>query len=328
MWTVGRTSTEVSRRALIAATLAAPAVARAQGGFPDRPVRFVVPYSAGGGTDVTAREVAQRLTPLLGQPVIIENRTGANTAVGAEYVARARPDGYTLYFAGASSVVVPPLVWRRLPYGPQDFAPVSLILTQPYGMGVGPWAAASVPQVIERMRAAPGTWSFGHTGTGGIGHLLGERLMAATDTRMVSVPYRGFAQTVVDIIGQRLQMTFEAVNNILSFHRDNSVKVLAITSDRRVPQLPDVPTFTEIGLPQMEVVSWLAVFAPAATPAPIVNRLSELIRQVVDSQSFKDYALTQVQFAQGMTPEQLRDYMARDIAAWRRVIEPLNLQVE
>ncbi len=328
MWTAGPTSTEFPRRTLLGAALAAPAVAHAQGSYPDRPIRLVVPYSAGGGTDVTAREVAQRLSPILGQTIIVENRTGANTAVGAEYVARARPDGYTLYFAGASSVVVPPLVWRRLSYGPQDFAPVSLVLTQPYGMGVGPWAATSVPETVERMRAAPGTWSFGHTGTGGIGHLLGERLMAATNTRMISVPYRGFAQTVVDIIGHRLQMTFEAVNNILSFHRDGSVKVLAITSDRRVPQLPDVPTFTEVGLPQMEVVSWLAVFAPAATPAPIVARLSEAVRQVVDSDSFKEYALTQVQFAQGMTPDALRDYMARDIAAWRRVIEPLNLQVE
>lgn len=328
MWMAAPTSTDLSRRALIATALAAPAIARAQGAFPDRPVRFVVPYSAGGGTDVTAREVAQRLTPILGQPVIVENRTGANTAVGAEYVARARPDGYTLYFAGASSVVVPPLVWRRLPYGPQDFSPVSLILKQPYGMGVGPWAANSVPDLIARMRAAPGTYSFGHTGTGGIGHLLGERLMAATNTRMVSVPYRGFAQTVVDIIGRRLQMTFEAVNNILTFHRDGSVKVLAITSDRRVPQLPDVPTFSEVGLPQMEVVSWLAVFAPAATPAPIVARLSEAIRGIVDSQSFRDYALSQVQFAEGSTPEALRDYMAQDIEAWRRVIEPLNLQVE
>lgn len=328
MWTEAPTSTDLTRRGLIAATLAAPGIARAQGGFPDRPVRFVVPYSAGGGTDVTAREVAQRLSPILGQPVIVENRSGANTAVGAEYVARARPDGYTLYFAGASSLVVPPLVWRRLPYGPQDFAPVSLVLTQPYGIGVGPWAATSVPQLVERMRAAPGTFSFGHTGTGGIGHLLGERLMAATGTRMLSVPYRGFSNTVVDIIGQRLQMTFEAVNNILSFHRDGSVRVLAITSDRRVPQLPDVPTFTEVGLPQMEVVSWLAIFAPAATPAPVVARLSEAVRQVVDSDGFKEYALAQVQFAQGMTPEALRDYMARDIAAWRRVIEPLNLQVE
>ena len=123
-------------------------------------------------------------------------------------------------------------------------------------------------------------------------------------------------------------MTFEAVNNILPFHRDGSVKVLAITSDRRVPQMPDVPTFAEAGLPQMEVVSWLAVFAPAATPAPIVARLSEAIRAVADSEAFRAYALTQVQFAEGSTPDALAAYMASDIAAWRRVIEPLNLQVE
>jgi tripartite-type tricarboxylate transporter receptor subunit TctC len=328
MSTAAPTSISASRRAILVAGLAAPSIARAQDNFPDRPVRFVVPYSAGGGTDVTAREVAQRLSPLLGQPVIVENRSGANTAVGAEYVVRSRPDGYTLYFAGASSVVVPPLVWRRLPYGPADFAPVSLVLKQPYGLGVGPWAAGSVPELIERMRAAPGTFSFGHTGTGGIGHLLGERLMSATGTRMVSVPYRGFAQTVVDIIGRRLQMTFEATNNILSFHRDGTVRVLAITSDRRVPQLPDVPTFTEIGLPEMEVVSWLAVFAPAASSPAVITRLSEAIRSVVESEPFRAYALTQVQFAEGSTPEGLRDYMAADIAAWRRVIEPLNLQVE
>ena len=328
MWTAERTSTDFSRRALIAAALAAPSIARAQGAFPDRPIRLVVPYTAGGGTDVTAREVASRLSPLLGQPVIVENRSGANTAVGAEYVARSRPDGYTLYFAGASSVVVPPLVWRRLNYGPQDFSPVSLVLKQPYGMGVGPWAATSVPDLIDKMRAAPGTFSFGHTGTGGIGHLLGERLMAATNTRMVSVPYRGFAQTVVDIIGHRLQMTFESVNNIIPFHRDGSVKVLAITSDRRVPQLPDVPTFTEVGLPQMEVASWLAVYAPAGTPAPVIARLNQAVRAVVDSDSFRAYALTQIQFAEGSTPEGLAALTASDIEAWRRVIEPLNLQVE
>jgi tripartite-type tricarboxylate transporter receptor subunit TctC len=333
MSTVEPTSTShhaTTRRRLLAAAgagLALPGIGRAQG-FPDRPVKLVVPYTAGGGTDVTAREVANRLSPILGQPVIVENRSGANTGVGAEYVAKSRPDGYTLYFAGASSLVVPPLVWKRLPYKPEDFAPVSLILKQPYALGVGPWAADNVAELMAKLRAAPGALSFGHTGTGGLGHLLGERLMAASGTRMVSVPYRGFQQTVVDIIGRRLEMTFEATNNILSFHRDGSVKIIGITSDRRVPQLPEVPTFQEVGFPQMEVVSWLATFAPAGTPAPIVQRLSAAIRQVVDSDGFRAYALTQVQFAEGSTPEALGAYLAKDIAEWRQVIEPLNLQVE
>jgi tripartite-type tricarboxylate transporter receptor subunit TctC len=318
----------VPRRVLLASLLAAPSLGRAQS-FPERPVRFVVPYTAGGGTDITARKVAEGVGPLLGQPVIVENRSGANTAVGAEYVARARADGYTLYFAGGSSVVMPPLVWKgRLSYSWADFAPVSLVLKQPYGLGAGPWAARDLPDFIARMKATPGGYSYGHTGTGGIGHLVGERLMAATGTRMLSVPYRGFQQTVVDIIGQRLQATCESVNNIVPFHRDGSVRVLGLTSDVRVPQLPDVPTFAEQGLPSMSVMSWLAVLAPLGTPAPIIARLNQAVRQVVDSQGFRDYALTQVQFAESSTPEGLADYMARDVEAWRRVIEPLDLKVD
>ena len=316
------------RRTLLVSLLAAPSIARAQN-FPDRPIRFVVPYTAGGGTDITARRVAEAVAPLLGQPVIVENRSGANTAVGAEYVAKSRPDGYTLYFAGGSSVVVPPLVWKgRLNYGPADFAPVSLVLKQPYGLGCGPWAARDLADLLAQMRAAPGSFSFGHTGTGGIGHLLGERLMAATATRMISVPYRGFQQTVVDIMGRRLQLTFESVNNILPFHRDGSVKVLGITSDTRVPQLPEVGTFAEQGLPSMSVMSWLAVLAPAATPAPIVARLNQAVARAVDSEGFRSYAATQIQFAESSTPEGLASYMARDIEEWRRVIDPLNLQVD
>ncbi len=313
--------------ALGAAALAAPAV-HAQQGFPDRPVRFVVPYSAGGGTDVTAREIARRMTEPLGQPIVIENRTGANTAVGAEYVARSRPDGYTLYFAGASSLVVPPLVWKRLPYKPEDFAPIGLVLKQPYGLGANPQAGATVQDLVARMRARPDTYSFGHTGTGGIGHLLGERLMKATGTQMVSVPYRGFAQTVIDVMSGRIQMTFEAVNNILTFHREGKVPILAVTSDRRVPQLPDVPTFAEAGWPDMVVLSWLALFAPAGTPAPVIARLNRALNAAVDSDSFRAYAETQVQFAESTTPEGLGALMAQDIASWRRVIEPLNLNVE
>ncbi len=314
-----------TRRGILLSTLALPALAQT---FPDRPIRFIVPYSAGGGTDVTAREVAQRMAPLLGQPVVVENRTGANTAIGAEHVARARPDGYTLYFAGAASLVVPPLVWPRLPYAVADFAPVGLVLKQPYGLGVGPWAATSLEDLLAKMRAAPGSFSFGHTGTGSTGHLLGERLMAATGTRMLSVPYRGFAQTVVDIVGERLQMTFEAVNNILSFHRSGQVPLRAVTSPARLPQLPEVPTFTESGLPGMEVQSWLALFAPAATPAPVVQRLNAVLRRVVESTEFRDYAMGQVQFAEASTPEGMAEYLARDIAEWRAVIAPLNLRVD
>jgi tripartite-type tricarboxylate transporter receptor subunit TctC len=316
-----------TRRAVLASSLAAPALAWAQG-FPDRPVRLVVPYTAGGGTDVVGREVARHMAEELGQPVVIENRSGANTGVGAEYVARARPDGYTLYFAGASSLVVPPLVSRRFPVKPEDFAPVSLVLKQPYGLGVTPSLAATLPELVALMRARPDAYGFGHTGTGGIGHLIGERLMAATGTRMVSVPYRGFQQTVIDVMSGRLAMTFESIANFLPFLREGQVRLLAVSSEQRLPQLHDVPTFAEAGNPDMVVESWLAVWAPAGTPREVVSRLNRAVVAAVDSPGFRALAAGQLQRPESTTPEGLAELTTRDVAAWRRVVEPLNLQVD
>jgi tripartite-type tricarboxylate transporter receptor subunit TctC len=311
---------------LFGATLARPALA--QGAFPDRPLRIVVPFSAGGGTDVAAREIARRMSETLGQPIVVENRTGGNSAIGAEYVARSRPDGHTLFFTSGTTMVVAPLVWRHLPYKPEDFAPVGLVLKQYFSLAVAPRVASSVPELIEKLKERPGAMSFGHTGTGGVGHLLAERLMAATGTRMLSVPYRGFQQTVVDMLAGRLEMTFEGVHNIVPFHRDGTLRILALTSDRRAPQLPDVPTFAEAGQPGMSVDAWLALFAPAGTPAPIIAALNRALVAAVDSPSFREHAAGQVQLAQSSTPEALAASIARETADWRRVIEPLNLRVD
>jgi tripartite-type tricarboxylate transporter receptor subunit TctC len=295
--------TSLTRRAMLGtalATAAAPAVGQS---FPGRPLRLVVPYTAGGGTDVAAREVARQMSQVLDQPVIVENRSGANTAIGAEFVARSRPDGYTLYFAGASSLVVPPLIWNRLPYKPADFAPVSLMLKQPYGLGVNPQAAATLQELVQRMRAKPDTYGFGHTGTGGIGHLLGERLMPATGTRMPSVSYRGFQQTMLDVITGCIAMTFESANNFLPFYRDGRVSILAVSSEQRLPQLPEVPTFVEAGFPDTVVVSWLGVYAPAGTPPAVIARLNRAVVAAADSPEFRRQAESQMQAAESSTPE-------------------------
>ncbi|HEY4252393.1 MAG TPA: tripartite tricarboxylate transporter substrate binding protein [Roseomonas sp.] len=317
-----------TRRAALAATLLgiSAGAARAQS-FPDRPVRLVIPYSAGGGTDVTGRELARHMADDLGQPVVVENRTGANTAIAADYVARSRPDGYTLYFAGASSLVVPPLVSPQLPIRPADFAPVSLVLKQPYALGVAPAFADSLGALVARLRAQPDVHGFGHTGTGGIGHLIGVRLMNATGTRMVSVPYRGFQQTVLDVISGRLAMTFEAVANFLPFLRDGNIRLLAVSSDRRLPQLPDVPTFAEAGYPDMVVQSWLGVYAPVATPSPVIARLNQAVARAVGSEGFRTMTAAQIQQPESSTPEALAALTRADIEVWRRVIAPLNLQV-
>lgn len=320
-------SIRLSRRTALGAALALPALPALGQSFPDRTVRVVVPYSAGGGTDVVAREIVRHMADHLKQTVIVENRTGGNTAIGANHVAGSPPDGYTLYFAGASSLVVPPLVTPQIGIRPEAFAPVSLVLKQAYGLGVHPPLAGSVQDLVGKLRAEPDKHGFGHTGTGGIGHLIGERLMAATGTRMVSVAYRGFQQTVLDVISGRLAMTFEATANFLPFLADGRVRLLAVTSDRRLPQLPNVPTFAEAGYPDLVVQSWLAVYAPAGTPAPVIARLNEAVVHAVRQPSFQDMAARQLQTPEPGTPEALAELMRSDIAAWRRVIEPLNLQV-
>ncbi|MBN8956726.1 MAG: tripartite tricarboxylate transporter substrate binding protein [Rhizobiales bacterium] len=315
----------LTRRALLATALVAPAFSVRAQSFPDHPLRLVVPYSAGGGTDVVARAIGRDMEETLGQPVVIENKTGANTAIAADYVARAEPDGYTMYFAGASSLVVPPLVTPKLPIRPMDFAPVSLVLKQPYALGVNPEFADSLDTMVKKLRADPDKYSFGHTGTGGIGHLIGVRLMNATNTKMVSVTYRGFQQTVIDVITGRVAMTFEAVNNFLPFVADGRVRLLAVSSDKRVPQLPDVPTFVEAGYPDMVVESWIAVFVPKATPRPVIDRLNRAVAHAVDSEKFKDMAAKAIQRPEAGSPEDLGALLQKDIDVWRKVIAPLNL---
>lgn len=323
------TVTRITRRAAVGATLAgtlaAPVLAQ---NFPSRPIRIVVPFTAGGGTDVAAREIGRRMSETLGQPVVIENRSGANTAIGADYVAKSRPDGTTLLFTSGTTILVAPLVSKSLSYKAEDFIPVGLVLKQYFGLGVPPRIATSVPQLVEKAKARPDALSFGHTGTGGVGHLLGEKLMAATGTRMVSVPYRGFQQTVVDMLSGQLDMTFEGIHNIVPFHRDGTVKLLALASPNRAPPLPEVPTFTEVGYPDLSVDAWLALFAPVATPAPILAVLNRALVAAVDSPSFRDHAAGQVQQAESSSPQAMQDAITQQIAVWRRIIEPLSLQVD
>ncbi|MBW6400462.1 tripartite tricarboxylate transporter substrate binding protein [Roseomonas sp. HJA6] len=323
------TDISISRRAAIgsalAGTFARPALAQA---FPDRPIRIVVPFSAGGGTDIAAREVGRRMAETLGQPVVIENRSGANTAIGAEYVARSRPDGYTLLFTSGSTMLVAPLLMRNLSYKLSDFTPVGMALEQYFGLGVAPRAAGSIPELVEKARARPDSMSFGHTGTGGVGHLLGEKLMAATGTRMVSVPYRGFQQTVTDILGGQLDMTFEGIHNIVPYHRDGTIKLLALASPERAPPLPEVPTFKDVGYPDLAVNAWLALFAPAATPAPIMATLNQALVAAVESPSFREHAASQVQNARSSSVQEMSDSLAQQVEVWRGIIAPLNLQLD
>lgn len=320
----------IVRRALLSGLGAASFVrmAQAQPAYPSRPIRFVVPYSAGGAVDVVARAIGQSMTEDLGQQIIIDNRTGANTAIGADYVAHARPDGYTLMISGSTTMVLGPLLYKKLPYRPSDFAPVSLLTKVAMVAAVNESVKGTLPEIIARIRQAPNEFTYGHTGMGSIGHLLGESLFMKYGLRLTSVPYRGFPATAGDMMAGLVQMTFESAAAVLPLHRTGKVRIVAVSSPERLPDLPDVPTFVELGFPDIAFYAWFAMLAPAGTQDSIIRRLSRAVAVGSADPEYRRLAEgTGQQIANG-TPEELASLIERDTARWRPVIEQLNLTLD
>lgn len=321
---------KIIRRALLQSVGALPlaaAVARGQD-YPDRPIRIVVPYAAGGGTDVTARAAAQRMAVDLGQQLVIDNRTGANTAIGAEHVARSRPDGHTLFVSGSTTFVLLPLLSRKLPYQPADFAPVSQLTRLAMAAVVGRSVAGSLPEIIARIQRAPADFIYAHTGMGSAGHLMGERLFMAHGLRLTSTPYRGFAPTLVDLMSGQIPMTFESVPAVMPHHRDGSVRIVAVSSPQRMPGLPDVPTFVELGYASMAFHGWFGLAAPAGTPRPIVERLARSVAAISADPGYRTAIEATGQQVVGNTPEEFAALIATETAEWRAVTEPLNISLD
>ncbi|MDB5318162.1 MAG: hypothetical protein JWO24_4006 [Rhodospirillales bacterium] len=304
------------------------AAARAQQAYPDRSIRVVVPYAAGGGTDVTARAATLRLTAELGQQMPVDNRTGANTAIGAEYVARARPDGYTLFVSGSTTFVLLPLLTRRLPFQTSDFAPVSQLTRFPMACVVNPSVEGGFPEIVARIQRAPNEFLYAHTGIGSSGHLMGERLFMTHGLRLTSVPYRGFAPTLVDMLAGRIPMTFESVPAVMPFHRDGRVRIVAVSSPERWESLPDVPTFRELGYNSMAFHGWFGMVAPAGTPAAIVERLSQAIAKISTDPGYREAIAGTGQQVVHNTPAEFASLIATETVEWRSVIEPLNISLD
>jgi tripartite-type tricarboxylate transporter receptor subunit TctC len=296
--------------------------------YPDRPIRVVVPYSAGGGTDVTARAATQRMAADLGQGLVVDNRAGANTAIGAEYVARARPDGYTLLVSGSTTFVLLPLMSRKLPYRPADFAPVSQLTRLAMAAVVNPSVQGTLPEIVDRIRRAPSEFLYAHTGMGSSGHLMGERLFMNHGLRITSVPYRGFAQTLVDLMSGQVPMTFESVPAVMPFHREGKVRIVAVSSPERLRSLPDVPTFVELGYPSMAFHGWFGLVAPVGTPAPIIRRLARSVATASRDAEYRQTIAATGQEVVGSTPEEFAEMIATDTAQWRAVVEPLSISLD
>ena len=314
--------------ALLLAALAGQAIAQA---FPIKPIRVIVPYAPGGATDIMGRVVAQRLGEILGQQVLVDNRPGANTGIGAEAVAKAPADGYTLMFTNDATFVLNPALFATLPYNmARDFVPVATVAYLNLALVV----AANLPvnnfaELVAWTRSKSGTISYGSYGVGSQAHLMGEMYKKLYATDMVHVPYKGSAPAVADVIGGQVVFTFPAIPTVQGFIKSGRVKVLAISGDKRSPLLPEVPTFIEVGAKDMDIGAWYGFFAPAGTPREVVARLNAAVATMLTNQEFVDKQLA----PQGMLPmnlstEQVASLMKSESERMTRIVRLSGAKVE
>jgi tripartite-type tricarboxylate transporter receptor subunit TctC len=315
-------------RALVACLALAASSAAAQT-YPAKPVRMLVGFAPGGGVDITARLVAQKLTERWGKPVVVENRAGAAGNIATEIVAKAAPDGHTLIMAFSSHASNAAL-YERLPFDiTRDFTPVTLVATAPVVIA----ANASVPakdlrELIAYAKARPGAVKFASSGVGTPVHLAGELMMQLTGTRMTHVPYKGIAPAMAAMLGGETDISFPAVISGMQHFRSGRLKPLAIASAARYPGLPDVPTASEAGLAGFAVDYWYAVLGPAGLPRTVAERLTRDIVAIVTTPAMKDSMLAQGSIAVGSGPEELDALIRREYALWSKVVKAGDVKPE
>ncbi len=311
------------RRSLLGTLAALPFIrpARAQRWSPDRPIKVVVPFAAGGSTDVTARLVSQAVSERLGQPMVIENRPGAGGNIAAEYVVRSAPDGYTIFMASSGIIGANPAMYQRLPFDPvRDLAPISQIAFVPNLLVVNPEVRAqNLPQLIALAKAQPGQMNYGTAGTGTSQHLAGALLAARAGIDIVGVPYRGGAPAVTDLISGKIQMIMSPLVEVIEHVRANRLRAIAVTTRNRSALLPEIPTIAET-LPGFEIALWNSFMAPAATPAPIIQRLAEETRAVIATDDMKRKLADQGSEPVGSTPEEFAAFIRADLPRWAEIV--------
>ncbi len=312
-----------TRRTLLGASLAATAApARAQSNFPDRPLRLVVPFAAGGASDILSRLLAERLAELLGQPVIADNRPGAGGNLGADLVARSVPDGYTLVMGVVGTHAINPTLFPSIPFDPiRDFTPISLVATAMNVLVVNvDLPVRTVRDLIDLARARPGQLNFGSPGNGSTVQLAGELFKTMSGTDMVHTPYRGTAAAMTDLIAGRIHLQFDNLPSAVPQIRAGRLRAVAVTGAERSSALPEVPTIAEAGLPGYEATTWFALFGPAGLPAHVTARLNRAVHDALDGAQLRQrFAELGAEPAAG-TPDELTALIRRDTEKWGRVI--------
>jgi tripartite-type tricarboxylate transporter receptor subunit TctC len=328
---------------LSAVTLAIVSVGTAQAqdqgqaqSFPSKPITIVVPFSAGGTTDILARLVGTELTQSWGQPVIVDNRPGAGGNIGAAHAAKATPDGHTMFMGTVGTHAINPALYSKMPYDHiKDFTPISQVASVPNVLAINAEFAErnkidSVKALVAYMKANPGKVNFASSGAGTSIHLSGELFKTLTKTDMVHIPYKGSAPAVADLLGGQTQIMFDNLPSAIPHIKSGKLKALAVTTKKRVPVLPDVPTVAETGgdLSAFEATSWFGLFVPSGTPAPIANKLSKEVGLIVDRPEVVKSIEAQGAEPVGNTSEEFASYIRDETQKWAKVVKESGARMD
>jgi tripartite-type tricarboxylate transporter receptor subunit TctC len=305
------------------------AAASAQDAYPSRPVKFILPFPPGGGTDILGRVIAERLSASLGQPVVTENRGGAGGNVGAEAAAHSAPDGYTIVLV-APSLAISPSLYSKLNYDPvKDLTPISLVATVPNVMITNPSVEAkNLQEFIALARSRPGGMNYGSGGAGTSNHLAGELFNIVTGAKLVHVPYKGVNLAMQGVLAGEIQLVFIGIPAALPHIKAGKLRALALVAPQRSPALPEVPTVAEAGLKDFEVTTWYGVMAPAGTPRPIITRLNGELGKIMHTPDVKERLAGMATDPLTSTPEEFAAYLKQEIAKWGDVVRKAHLKAD
>ena len=321
---------KLSSKALLTAAVLIAVPSYGQQDYPARPIRLIVPYPPGGPTDIMGRMTSDVLAKRLAQNIVVDNRGGAATAIGAEMAARSPADGYTLLVSSETTFAVNPALKSKLPYHPErDFAPISLLTTQPYVLAVTlALPANSVSQLVAYAKANPGKLSFGSAGSGGANHLAGEMFKQVAGIDIVHVPYKGNGPAIIDLIGGQIGLMLGSISSLYPHATAKKLRILAVASSKRSAAAPEIPTFAEGGVSGYQVNGWNCLVAPRGTPQHVIKRLNaEIVAGFGQPEVVERLRKQSIDPAVG-TPDQLAAYMKSEIARYRKLIKAVGLTVE
>lgn len=323
---------DITRRKLLVSSLGAavlaPATANAQT-FPTKPVTMVVPYAAGGPTDVASRVIAAQMQSVLGVNVIIENKPGASTILGAQYVAAAAPDGHTILMVTTTTLCTNPHLYKKLPYKVEDFAPIAMAVKVPLGLAVrSSLPVSTIAEFRDYVQARPGKMNYGSAGTGANSQLVNVLMNQALNINMTEVPYRGTAPAMADLAGGHVDALVDAIATLLPLHRDGKIKILGNFDDVRASVASDIPTFSEVGYPNLVAFTWFAVVAPARVPEPVIAILNKAVMAAVMSSQTKSKFAEMGFIPQTSSARQLATYIQAENDRWSPLIKKMGVQLD